>query len=30
MKNLDIVRGTGKQNLEDNVDILVDACERHG
>ena len=30
MKNLDKVRGTGKQNLEDNVDILVDACERHG
>jgi len=30
MKNLDKVRGTGKQNLEDNVDILIDACERHG
>ena len=30
MKNLDKVRGTGKQNLENSVDILIDACERHG
>ena len=30
MKNLDKVRGTGKQDLEENVDVLVDACERHG
>jgi hypothetical protein len=30
MKNLDKVRGTGKKELEDNVDILVDAVERHG
>jgi hypothetical protein len=30
MKNLDKVRGTGKKDLEDNVDILVDAAERHG
>jgi hypothetical protein len=30
MKNLDKIRGTGKQELEDNVDMLVDAAERHG
>jgi hypothetical protein len=30
MKNLDKVRGSGKKDLEDNVDILVDAAERHG
>lgn len=30
MKNLDKVRGTGKQNLENSVDILIDAVERHG
>ena len=30
MKNLYKVRGTGKQDLEENVDVLVDACERHG
>jgi len=30
MKNLNGIRGTGKENLLDNVDILVDACERHG
>lgn len=30
MKNLDKVRGTGKKNLEDHVEILIDACERHG
>jgi len=30
MKNLDKVRGTGKKELLDNVDILVDAAERHG
>ena len=30
MKNLDKVRGTGKPDLEDSVDMLVDAAERHG
>ncbi len=30
MKNLDKVRGSGKKSLEDNVDMLVDAAERHG
>jgi hypothetical protein len=30
MKNLDKVRGSGKQGLEDNVDVLLDALERHG
>jgi hypothetical protein len=30
MKNLDKVRGTGKKDLEDNVDILIDTMERHG
>lgn len=30
MKKLDKVRGTGKKELEDNVDILIDAAERHG
>jgi len=30
MKNLDKVRGTGKQDLENNVDMLLDALERHG
>jgi hypothetical protein len=30
MKNLDKVRGSGKEQLEDNVDMLVDAAERHG
>ena len=30
MKKLDAVKGTGKQNLLDNVDMLVDAAERHG
>jgi hypothetical protein len=30
MKNLDSVRGTGKEDLEDTVDMLVDAAERHG
>lgn len=30
MKNLDAVKGTGKTELEDNVDMLVDAAERHG
>jgi hypothetical protein len=30
MKNLDSVKGTGKQGLLDNVDMLVDAAERHG
>lgn len=30
IKNLDKVRGSGKQELEDNVGILVDAAERHG
>lgn len=30
MKNLDAVKGTGKAELEDNVDMLVDAAERHG
>ena len=30
MKNLDKVRGTGKPNLENSVDMLVDAMERHG
>jgi hypothetical protein len=30
MKNLDKVRGTGKKQLENDVDILLDALERHG
>lgn len=30
MKNLDAVRGTGKEDLENNVDILIDAADRHG
>jgi hypothetical protein len=30
MKNLDKVRGTGKEGLEREIDILVDAMERHG
>lgn len=30
MKNLDKVRGNGKKDLENNVDILLDALERHG
>jgi hypothetical protein len=30
MKNLDSVRGSGKKGLLDNVDMLVDAVERHG
>ena len=30
IKNLNKVRGTGKENLENNIDILVDAMERHG
>ena len=30
MKNLDTVRGTGKEDLLGNVDMLVDAAERHG
>jgi hypothetical protein len=30
MKNLDKIRGTGKEGLENNVDILLDALERHG
>jgi hypothetical protein len=30
MKNLDKVRGTGKEDLENNVDMLLDALERHG
>lgn len=30
MKNLNEVYGTGKQVLEDNVDILVDTADRHG
>jgi hypothetical protein len=30
MKNLDKVRGSGKEELEENVDILFDAVERHG
>lgn len=30
MKNLNKVRGSGKPDLENNVDILVDAAERHG
>jgi hypothetical protein len=30
MKNLNKIRGTGKKELEDNVDMLVDAAERHG
>jgi len=30
MKNLDSVRGSGKEGLLDNVDMLVDAVERHG
>lgn len=30
MKNLDAVKGMGKQDLLDNVDMLVDAAERHG
>jgi hypothetical protein len=30
MKNLDKVRGSGKEQLESEIDILVDAVERHG
>lgn len=30
MKNLDKVRGTGKKELEDSIDVLIDAVERHG
>lgn len=30
MKNLDKVRGSGKDQLEREVDILLDAVERHG
>lgn len=30
MKNLDEVRGNGKKELEGNVDVLMDAAERHG
>lgn len=30
MKNLDKVRGSGKDYLEQEVDILLDAVERHG
>lgn len=30
MKNLDKVRGSGKNYLEQNVDILFSAAERHG
>jgi hypothetical protein len=30
MKNLDKVRGTGKEQLENTVDMIVDAMERHG
>lgn len=30
MKNLDNVRGTGKNQLLHEVDILIDAVERHG
>ncbi len=30
MKNLDKVRGSGKQELEHEMDILIDAVERHG
>lgn len=30
MKNLDKVRGSGKDQLEQEVDILLDAVERHG
>jgi hypothetical protein len=30
MKNLKNVRGNGKKHLEQEVDILVDAVERHG
>jgi hypothetical protein len=30
MKNLDKIRGTGKEKLLNDVDILLDALERHG
>lgn len=30
MKNLDKVRGAGKKELEESVDVLLDALERHG
>jgi hypothetical protein len=30
MKNLDSVRGSGKYSLENAVDIILDAIERHG
>ena len=30
MKNLENVRGPGKQELEHEMDILIDAVERHG
>ncbi len=30
MKSLDSVRGNGKEQLENTVDMIVDAMERHG
>jgi hypothetical protein len=30
MKNLDKIRGSGKEQLEEDIDMLVDAAERHG
>jgi hypothetical protein len=30
MKNMDKVRGSGKEHLESEINILVDAVERHG
>jgi hypothetical protein len=30
MKNLDKVRGTGKEQLENDIGIIVDSMERHG
>lgn len=30
MKNLDKVRGNGKKKLEDEIDVLIDAAQRHG
>ncbi len=30
MKNIDNVRGSGKKSLDHEIDILVDAVERHG
>lgn len=30
MKNRDNIRGSGKEGLEEHIDMLADAVERHG